>query len=189
MENEIDTQGTSPETEVETQETEAEETQPQTDWEAKLKELEAENAKLNRQLKRAKREEPEKKQQAHSQTEGLDYGMKAFLKSEGIDTTEFDFVQEQLSESGLPLDKLLTNGYFQSELKARRDKAAIETAMPGNTRTASENPKSKVDYWISRNEMPENTPENTEIRREIVNRKYELEKRASRFSSTPIISA
>ena len=187
MDNEIEQQDTSPEIEADTLYTQDHQYDAQTvDWEAKTKELEAENSKLNRQLKRAKKadEAPERAKQS----EGLDYGMKAYLKAEGINSNEFDFVQEQLSESNLQLDGLLSNKYFQSELKDRRDKAAIETAMPGNTRGASENPKSKVDYWLSRGEMPENTPENTELRREIVNKRYDREKRSGQFSQTPIIS-
>ena len=119
------------------------------------------------------------------QSDELDYGMKAFLQSNGI--TEFDFVQKQIDESGISLEKLISNGYFQSQLKEFRDQKAIEKAVPGQQRTAGENSKSKAEFWLEKGELPPNTPENVNLRREVLNKRIEVERGSTRFSSTPIV--
>lgn len=143
---------------------------------------EAKVARLDRELRRAKKQagiEDEKPKTKAKQSDdiSLDYGKKAYLRAEGIDASEFDFVAEQMEESGITdLDRLVKNPYFQSILKDRRDKAAIEKATPSATRGATESPKSKAEYWVDKGEMPPNTPENQKLRREIVELRYERSK-------------
>lgn len=188
MDETNDTQASAPEnTQAEqTQTVNAEETQT-INWEEKAKGLEAEAAKWKRIAERnAKKADSTSKQ---SDTKGeLDYGMKAYLRSEGIDPTEFDFVQEQIEESGITeLESLIKNPYFQSTLKDRREKKAIDAAIPGKTRISGDNAKSKVDYWVEKGELPPNTPENTQLRRDVLNKRLEVEGTKNRFTSTPII--
>ena len=154
------------------------------------KQIEEANAtigSLKRELKDAKK--PKDTPQQTKPQDDLDYGMKAYLRSEGIEPTEFDFVKEHMQESGMDLDRLVKNNYFQSQLKELRDKRATEAAIPSKTRGTGESSKSKVDYWVNRGEMPENTPENFELRAAIVNRRIEIEKNRNQFSSNPILMA
>jgi hypothetical protein len=107
-------------------------------------------------------------------TDELDYGQKAYLKASGVETTEFDFVKQHLTESGKDLDALLASKYFQSELKEFRDKKSTENASPSPTRTTVENPQSKVEYWIARKELPADPA----LRLAVVNRRIEMERSA-----------
>ena len=173
--------------EADVQTVNAEETQT-INWEERAKSAEAEAAKFKRIAERnAKKAEGTDKKQTDFKGE-LDYGMKAYLRAEGIEPTEFDFVQEQIEESGITeLEKLVKNPYFQSTLKDRREKKAVEAAIPGKTRMSPENSKSKVDYWVEKGELPPNTPENLQLRRDVLNKRIQVEENKNRFTSTPII--
>jgi len=43
--------------------------------------------------------------------------------------------------------------------------------------------KDSVDYWLAKGELPPNTPENTKLRRDVVNAKYVQETSGSKFGS------
>ena len=136
----------------------------------------------NKDLKKPREETPTKKT-----TDGLDYGMKAFLKGEGVESDHLEWVQSQRKESGMEIEALLKNPYFQAELKTRRDAASIKEAMPGETRGSGENPKSGVDYWVNKGELPPDTPDNRQLRRDVVNKKIEVERNHNRFSTSPVV--
>lgn len=177
-----------------TESTEVVEVQPETKPEAPTKsereiELEKTVADLTGKLKRAtKKDSPtssEKKQQ-----DALDYGAKAYLRSEGIEPTEFGWVEEQMEESGIrDIEKLLTNGYFKSNLQARRDQQSIDNATPGKTRQSGESAKTKPEYWADKGEMPPNTPDNFELRQKVLNLRIEREKGTGgyQFSQDPVV--
>jgi len=117
----------------------------------------------------------------------LDYGQKAYLKGEGIESNEFEFVQDQLQESGMSLDGLLSNNYFKSELENRRNEATTANAIPSGTRGAKEAAATEVAHWISKGELPENTPENRQLRQDIVNERTKIEVDRSKFAQQGII--
>ena len=119
----------------------------------------------------------EKKEE--KKTGELDYGQKAYLKASGIEPTEFDFVKEQMASSGKDIDSLLSSGYFQAELKAKRDAKAVAAATPSATRSAEAPSESKVDFWIAKGELPPDM----ELRQKVVDRKYELAKQGRSFKS------
>jgi len=144
-------------------------------------------SRQKREAKKANKPEPKLQKEETKQSEGLDYGQKAYLKGEGIESAEFDFVHDQMQESGMEMDTLLENGYFKSELQDRRDKAANEAATPSGTRGAKKAAGTEVEHWINRGELPENTPENTELRREVVRRRTTIEKNKEKFASQGIV--
>lgn len=185
MQNDENQDITSPETK---EEQESEET-PEVDYEAKYKETETllkskedEIAKwkaiAERRAKKASK--PTEKTEPQT-TDELDYAQKAYLRAEGIETAEFDFVQSQLEESGKTIEQLLASKYFQTELKERREAKQVENATPTGDRIPSNNAKSTKEYWLSRGELPPNTPENRKLREEVVNARYEREKSAYKF--------
>lgn len=143
--------------------------------------LEAKRARLVRELKQTEKKlgivEPPK-QVITNKSDELDYGQKAYLKASGIEPTEFDFVKGELDKSGKDIDGLLQSGYFQNELKQKRDAQANLRATPSATRLSGGDPKSKVDYWLSKGELPSDTPENKKLRQEIVDEKYIRDKNA-----------
>lgn len=156
------------------------EAQAEVNWEARAKELEAETAKWKRIAERTakKAEKKEDKGETSTPTGELDWGQKAYLRSEGIESTDFGFVQEQLDESGLSLDRLLANPYFKSQLKERKDQKAAEAALPGNTRSGGDSSRSSVDYWLNRGELPPDTVENKKLRADVVEARYQKSKGA-----------
>jgi hypothetical protein len=170
----------------------------------KVMELEGSNRQLFERAKKAegftkgtdgewtKREAPKPKAKPGPKPKNevsgeLDYGQKAYLKGEGIEASEFGFVQDHLEKSGLGLDELLGNGYFKADLQVQRDKATVANATPSGTRGAKEAAASEVDYWINKGELPENTVENRQLRQDIVNKRTQLEIDKSKFASNGII--
>lgn len=143
-----------------------------------LEESQAEAAKFKRMAER-KAKKAEKSDSAPSKEtskDGLDYGEKAYLKTEGIQAGEMDWVQERFKESGLnSLEDLLANGFFQHSLKEMRDKAAVQEAMPEGTRTNNVPANTKAEYWVNKGELPPNTPENQQLRRDVVNARMKRE--------------
>lgn len=119
-----------------------------------------------------KTEEKSPVEKKKGKSDELDWGQKAYLKSSGIDSTEFEFVKSQMEQSGKDMDSLLSNPYFQAELKSQRDAKTVAQATPGATRTAEAPTSSKVDYWINKGELPPDK----ELRAKVVERKIELAK-------------
>ncbi len=115
-------------------------TEPEKDWKAEALKY---KAILDRNKDKPHRE-PSKK------SDELDYGAKAFLKSSGIENTEFDFVKEELKKSGLKdLDSLLENPYFKAELDNRRalDKTKNATIKGRSSNSVATD---SVDYWLTK---------------------------------------
>lgn len=200
MENQIDPQGVAPQNnEVETTEAKpetevapVEETTEEPKEEKPTETPEQRVARLRRQLEREekklgiKKEEPKKTKKASDE---LDYSEKAYLKASGIDSAEFEFVKDQMAESGIKdIDRLLENNYFKAQLKEFREAKTVEKATPKSARVSTgESPTLKVDYWLAKGELPPNTPEYQQLRREVVNARYTREKSGNNFSSNPIV--
>jgi hypothetical protein len=115
-------------------------TEPEKDWKAEALKYKAILARNKDKPHR----EPSKK------SDELDYGAKAFLKSSGIENSEFDFVKTELQKSGLKdLESLLDNPYFKTELENKRalDKtknATIKGKASNQVATDS------VEYWLTK---------------------------------------
>lgn len=150
------------------QETAEEFTEREKQYYARIKKLEAEIKEGG------KAEKPATK---NTKSNDFGYDVKAYLKSSGIDAKEFDFVKEQMKESGIKdVDSLLSNPYFQSQLETHRELQQTAEAAPKGKRTggvATDN----VDYWLSKpiEEVPQ------EHRRAVVNAKLEQDSNKSRF--------
>jgi hypothetical protein len=116
-------------------------TEPEKDWKAEALKY---KAILDRNKNKPHTKEPSKK------SDELDYGAKAFLKSSGIENSEFDFVKTELQKSGLKdLESLLENPYFKAELENKRalDKtknATIKGKASNQVATDS------VEFWLTK---------------------------------------
>lgn len=115
---------------------------------------EAKKARLERQLNQLGKKHPElfgetETTKPSKKSDGFDYGVKAYLKTEGIDASEFDFVEKEFKNSGLKnVESLLANPYFKSQLDERRalDKtknATLKGKSPNGIATDS------VEYWLT----------------------------------------
>lgn len=139
-----------------------------TDWKAEALKY---KAILDRNKDKPRTKEPSKT------SDGLDYGAKAFLKSSGIETNEFDFVQDELKQSGFKdLDSLLENDYFKSKLENRR---ALQKTQNATIKGKSANgvATNSVEYWMTKpiEEVPQ------DMRIKVVNAKLEKDTKKGVF--------
>lgn len=134
--------------------------------------LEARKARLERQLEQTNKklgldtQKPEKKS---SKSDEFGYDVKAYLKTEGIDTKEFDFVKTELKQSGFKdIDSLLTNDYFKSRLDNYRKLTKTAEATPTGKRSGGV-PTDSVEYWLGKpiEEVP------ADMRIKVVNKRLE----------------
>lgn len=175
---------------------ESTEVKPESDErDSKIEELQAEVEKKDKRIadlssktrdlkKEAKKSDTPK---AENQSDELDYGQKAYLNTKEIVESEHDFVNEQLKKSGLSLNELLDNGYFKAKLQEVRDAKVVSEATPSQTRGATEPSSSKAQHWVDKGELPPDTPENRKLRIDVVNKRMEVEKNASQFTSQSVV--
>lgn len=153
---------------------------------------EARKSRLERELERHLKKHPhlaeqKEKPQAPGKKGELDYGQKAFLIASGIkEQAEIELVQRGIKESGLSLEQLLANGFFQAQLKELRDQNAADDATPSGKRSGQPS-RDSVDYWIAKGGLPEDTPANRELRTKIVNARLKGESSSSNFASQSVV--
>lgn len=139
-----------------------------TDWKAEALKY---KAILDRNKNKPEHKESSKK------SDGLDYAQKAYLKASGINSNEFDFVNEEMEKLGTKdLDILLDNPYFKSQLENRRElqttqNATIKGKSPNGVATNS------VEYWLTKpiDEVP------ADMRIKVVNAKMAKENNKGMF--------
>lgn len=137
--------------------------------------LEDRKARLERQLAQTNKklgvdvEKPDKKSSKKSDEFG--YDVKAYLKASGIKANEFDFVKQEAGKSGMDIDSLLENEYFQAKLEKFRNLEKTASATPKGTRSGSPATDS-VDYWMTK--PIEDVP--ADMRIKVVNAKLKKEK-------------
>lgn len=101
-------------------------------------------------------------------SEGFDWGEKAFLTANGIKgTDEHEFTQKLQKQTGLDLDSLLEDTYFQTKLTEYREQKATDKATPNGTKRANNSSVDTVEYWIAKGELP--PASDVELRRKVVN--------------------
>lgn len=115
--------------------------------------------------------EPSKK------SDDFGYDVKAYLKTSGIDSKEFDFVKTEMKQSGLKdIDSLLDNDYFKARLeKFRADKKTVEATPSGNRSGGV--PTDSVEYWATK--PIEDVP--ADMRIKVVNYKLHKEQTKGAF--------
>ena len=130
--------------------------------------------------------ETEPKAPKQSKSDDLGYGEKAYLRAEGIKTPEeTKLVRDIMADSGKSLEAVLESKFFQGELKGLRDAKSAADGIPKGTKRGSDgNAIDDVNYWISKDEMPENNDANRELRLKIVNEKIRREKSGNVFGGS-----
>jgi len=151
---------------------------------------EARVARLKRQLEREERklgkapEKTEPKSEKATKPSELGYAEKAYLVANGVKgAEETKLVEEFMANTGKTLDEIVESKFFQAELKDLRDSKASSEAVPKGSKRATASSKDSVDYWLAKGELPENTPDNQELRRQVVNARYNRETASSKFST------
>lgn len=147
-----------------------------TDYKAEAARLKGINKRLKTKLAKAKepKKEAEKKETKTEKSTELDYGQKAFLRSEGIKgADEMALVMEYLA-SGKTLDDIVENKHFLNDLKDLREEKATKDATPAGSKRSGAGTRDSVEYWIAKGELP--PVDQVELRRKVVNAKAAAEK-------------
>ena len=158
-----------------------------TDWKAEARKARGIATRLRTKITKlteAKKPDAKPAEQQPAK-KGFDYAEKAFLKSNGIQKDEYEFVEEVMRSTGKSLDDVLESKYFQSELKEKRDEQASKDAIPTGSRRASSPTRDSVDFWIAKGELP--TADQVDLRRKVVNEKIKRAKNGSQFSDNPVV--
>lgn len=156
-----------------------------TDWKALALKNQGIAKRFKTKLEKAKEAKAPIEPKAPEKKEGFDYAEKAFLKASGIQSNEYEFVQEVLKSTGKSLDEVLESKYFQNELKERREEADTKKAIPEGTKRSSGAPIDSVDYWLAKGELP--PKEQSELRRKVVNAKIKKAQQESKFTPYSIV--
>lgn len=137
------------------------------DWKAKVEELQGRLKRAETKLSKA----PKTETKAPSTSNGLDYGMKALLRAEGIKgETETKLVETFMKETGKDLEKVLESKHFKAELEEMRELAKTADATPSGKRSGNPTVDS-VDYWLTK--PFEDVPK--EMRVQVVNARMKQE--------------
>jgi hypothetical protein len=115
---------------------------------------------------------------------GFDYAEKAYLKSSGINSEEFNFVKEVMDSTGKDIDSVLSSNWFQKDLQERRQLKTTEAATPSGTKRAGQQTRNDVDYWIAKGELPKDDPA---LARKVVNAKIRAERDKNQFAPNSVI--
>jgi uncharacterized membrane protein YgaE (UPF0421/DUF939 family) len=169
------------ETELEEVESEDAETKETVDWKAKHDEVSARLKRAETKLQKSKIDkEVEKKV-----SQGLDRMDRAILRVEKITSEdEVSLVEDLMKETGKSLEQVLESKFFQHELKELRDARATKEATPSGTKRSGQSPRSEVDYWLAKGELP--PADQPELRREYVNKKMAKASNTNRFTDDPV---
>lgn len=171
-------------TSTDAEEFEAEGTSDTVDYEAKYNEAQADIAKYKRMAEqRGKKAEKQKTNESGD----FDYGQKGFMVANGITSSEFDFVKEVMADTGKSLDDVLDSKYFKNELKERREAQSVADAIPQGTKRSGQTTRDQVAYWVQKGELPANTSENQQLRRDVVNARQKASTDGTRFTSNPVV--
>lgn len=150
------------------------------------KELEGDNAKLRRQLKRASKKSDEPKSKAETKESDKEFGLlqKTYLRSADIkDEDEVELARKLQEETGKELDVLIESKYFKSELEELRDAKATTKATSGVKGGGGESKAVNTpEYWISKGVPP--TPEQVPDRKVRVKIARAMMKNASTSGKT-----
>ena len=126
-------------------------------------------------------------------TDTLDYGALAFhnTKTDALKIEHADDVallEKALEETGKDQKSVLESTWFMAELKAAQDKRAVESATPSGGRgTGGDAPSTKKEFWIAAGKLPPDTPENRELRIEVVNARMKIEGNRNKFADKAVI--
>jgi hypothetical protein len=175
---------TEEETQEETQGEESEETSEEEtiDWEAKARELEGRNKRLQTKLEK-------KKTTKKTNDSELDYGKLAFFNDESDvkvkSKEDRSFLKEMMEETGKSQDELLETKWFLNDLKEKQESRTVKKAIPSNNKRRGNSEVNEVEYWLAKGELPGN--DNVELRRKVLNEKIKRVKNKSKFASQGIV--
>jgi hypothetical protein len=130
-------------------------------------------------LKEAQEADKNKNTPATRNEPSNDLGEKAYLIANGIKGAEIEFVKKLQKETGKDVETLLGTTYFQTELKAFRDKATTDGAVPSSSKRSQASSVDSVEYWLAKGELP--PKDQVKLRQDVVNARMKSESSKTRF--------
>lgn len=147
--------------------------EPTVDWKARAEELQGRLKRAETKLSKA----PKAEAKQPSTSNGLDYGMKALLRAEGIKgEAETKLVEHFMKETGKDVEQVLDSKFFKAELEEVRQMAKSEDAIIPGKRSGNSTVDS-VEYWLTKD--LEDVPK--EMRTQVVNAKLAQDKNKGVF--------
>ena len=138
---------------------------------ARAKKAETELKEFKSKPKLASKGEDEKSAGApRERAEAPDYAEKfdrLTIRAEGIkDPDQIDFVLGAAKRLGVTVEEALADDIIQSKIKKLQEDKRVGDAIPSGSRRvpSSESPKSSPDYWVDREDLPEDY----ELRKQVV---------------------
>ena len=180
--NEIDPEVVDTSSDEETEETvpesDTEETTDEKPTEPSSEDLENENARLKRELARARKKIDQPQEDAPPAKKGLDDTQLDYLDLKGITEQEdVDLIQSVMEKTGKSLRDTLKDPYVASSLDAAKKERAVLAATPSGTKRPGQSVIDDVDFWYSKYsqkwELPANLPKGMAAK--LVDRRYEAE--------------
>lgn len=144
---------------------ETQNTEDNTDWQARARELEGRLKRAEKKLSK----QNDSNNSAPSKTGDFDYAQKAYLVANGVKgNDEMKLVKEIMANTGKSLDQVLDSKYFTAELNEMREIKKSQDAIPSNSKRTSQSSKDTVEYWLAKGELPEDR----ELRSKVVKAKW-----------------
>lgn len=160
------------------------------DWEAQAKTFQGMATRRGTKLAKLKDAKPavEEKPAAQAPKTGeLDYGQKAFLIAQGIkEPAEIELIQSAMKETGQSLEAVIASKFVQGQLTDMREEATAKAATPKTGDKNDTGSRDKVDYWLKKGGLPPDTPQNRQLRTDIVNARAKAAGSGSMFTDTPV---
>lgn len=120
------------------------------------------------------------------QSDELDYGKLAYLKSEGVEhPDDRKIVLEEAKRLNLPIERILQEKHIQAQLKDSKDQRNAESGMPEGGSGKSGGNKGSVDYWVNRKDKDGNyeTPTDTDLANKVIDARISAEQKSNMFSA------
>ena len=160
-----------------------------TDWKARAEELaqkrREDGIRHRERTKSLKEQVSSLEAKPQSKKEGLGYGEKAYLKSSGFQTDEFQLVLDAAQNTGKTIDEVAESKWFQAILKEHREEKAVKDAIPQGSSRSNSSARDTVEYWVAKGELPPR--DEVELRRKVVNAKIKKERSRNKFADIPLI--
>ena len=189
-EQEMDTQETTEDLELDLEEdTGEEEEKPvkkEFSDEEKLARIERMRAKL---LKKTGRDvETPKPEEKANKSSDLDYGQKAFLKTYGIQgSDELALAKTFMARTGDDLDTIVSDDIFLAKLNSLREARASSDAVPKSTRRSSAPVQDDLNVALAKYRSSGELPQERSLREKVLDAQLHHEKVGNSFSDSPII--
>jgi ABC-type bacteriocin/lantibiotic exporter with double-glycine peptidase domain len=126
----------------------------------------------------------EKEEVKNEEKKVLDINEKTYLIVNKVDKEDYDFILDEMKETGKPIDKILEFKYVRDALEERMNERKTQKATqhPPTTSRAGNAVKDSVDWYLKKGELP---PPG-ELRNQYLDRKRESGDSGSKFTSRPV---